>query len=713
MTRASDWRSWGALLGWLLWGLTGASLAAERTGVRDLAGPWQYVVGELGAPPKALPTGLVLPTMRVPSNWYRQGLDHAGVVWLMREVELEDAPAWVLHFQGVDYGAEVFLDGQKLGGHQGYFAPFSVRVPPEVTPGRHLLAVRVDSPNERPADFSLHKRLIKGVLNHHDTRPGGAWSMFGQDANTGGIWGAVSLVPLQAGWLEEARAVTLEASESLARLEVSARLTHTVGTGPLTVRYRIDDSKGRKVAEGLLLPKGERLSAEVRLERPRRWWPAELGTPELYRLHLRVEGERGADSLAVPFGVRTVERDAQGRILLNGRPFFLRGTNYIPSLYLAELTDGRLQRDLALMRKAHVNAVRVHAHVTHPDFYALADREGLLVWQDFPLQWGYQEGEAFTQEAVRQLRELLGMLGHHPSVFFWSAHNEAPWSSDWMVYKYPDYDPEQNRALDQELGRVLATEDPSRPSQQNSPPAEHLWMGWYSGTWRDFRKSTSQSLVSEFGAQAVPDLSTLQTFLTPGQLWPIEGSNLEVWSYHNFQLKELTEIAKVPVGKSVEELIRNTQRYQARLTQFAAESLRLQKWQPVAGVFQFMFVEHWPSVNWGVVDYLRNPKPGHAALARAYQPLLPIASTRGTLPGLWVYVVNDGMEPLDGVRLLIQSTPGGRARETKVSVPANGVRPLELSVPLPAKGQALHLRLVGPGGKVLSENVYPPGFFEP
>jgi beta-mannosidase len=238
-------------------------------------------------------------------------------------------------------------------------------------------------------------------------------------------------------------------------------------------------------------------------------------------------------------------------------------------------------------------------------------------------------------------------------------------------------------------------------------------MGWYSGTWRDFRKPTSQSLVSEFGAQAVPDLSTLQTFLAPGQLWPIEGGNLEVWSYHNFQLKELTEIAKVPVGKSVEELISNTQRYQARLTQFAAESLRLQKWQPVAGVFQFMFVEHWPSVNWGVVDYLRTPKPGHAALARAYQPLLPIASTRGARPGLGLYVVNDGLEPLEGVRLVVSSTPGGRGRETKVSVPANGVRPLDLSLPLPAKGQSLHLRLVGAGGKVLSENVYPPGFFEP
>jgi beta-mannosidase len=701
------------LLGLLLWALSGAPLAMERTGARGLAGTWQYVVGDMDSPPTVLPTGLSLPGMPVPSNWYRHGLERAGVVWLLREVELGEAPAWVLHFQGVDYAADVFLDGQKLGSHQGYFAPFTVRVPPGTKPGKHLLAVRVDSPSEEPEDFSLRKRLIKGVLSHHDTRPGGAWSTRGQEANTGGIWGAVSLVPLQAGWLEEARAVTLEASEAGARLEVSARLTHTVGPGPITVRYRIDDPKGRSVAEGALLPHGKRLSAEVRLEQPRRWWPVELGSPELYRLHLSVQGSGSADTLSVPFGIRTVTRDALGRLVINGQPVFLRGTNYIPSLYLADLTDGRLQKDVALMRAAHINAVRVHAHVTHPDFYTLADREGLLVWQDFPLQWGYQDTEAFTREAVRQLREMLGMLGHHPSIVFWSAHNEAPWSSDWMMFKYPDYDPEQNRALDMALGAVLATEDPSRPAQQNSPPAEHLWMGWYSGTYRDFRKPTSQPLVSEFGAQAVPDLATLKTFLQPGQLWPIEGPNAEVWGYHNFQLKELTEIAKVPVGKSVEELIANTQGYQARLNQFAAESLRLQKWQPVAGIFQFMFVEHWPSVNWGVVDYLRNPKPGHAALGRAYQPLLPIAATRGGKPGLWLYVVNDGLEPLEGARLLVSSSPGGSRREAKVSVPANAVLPLDLSVPLPGKGQGLQLRLVGPKGKVLSENVYPPGYFAP
>ena len=79
-------------------------------------------------------------------------------------------------------------------------------------------------------------------------------------------------------------------------------------------------------------------------------------------------------------------------------------------------------------------------------------------------------------------------------------------------------------------------------------------------------------------------------------------------------------------GESVTELIANTQRYQAELLQFAAESYRRQKHAPVGAIFQFMFNECWPSANFGIVDYWRRPKPGFAALARAYQPVLPSIS---------------------------------------------------------------------------------------
>ena len=78
----------------------------------------------------------------------------------------------------------------------------------------------------------------------------------------------------------------------------------------------------------------------------------------------------------------------------------------------------------------------------------------MLVWQDFPLQWGYDDSPEFANEAVRQAKAMLTVLHHHPSIFAWSGHNEPPWNAPWMKYKYPDYKPQQNRYLTDAVGAV-------------------------------------------------------------------------------------------------------------------------------------------------------------------------------------------------------------------------------------------------------------------
>jgi beta-mannosidase len=716
-----------------------------REGAVSLDGEWRYVVGELAAPP-APPLDPRLPRMRVPSNWFREGQDVSGVVWFLREVELPGggaggagggrggAQAWALELDGVDYAADVYWDGRRVGGHRGYFAPFTVPLPPEATRGggRHLLAVRVDSPLEGPEAFSQRKTLVKGVLSHHDTRPGGAWSPRGQEQNTGGIWGSVRLVPVRTALLASARALTLSADEAGARLRLEVALRPRGDARPgARVTYAVRGPTGALLAAGAF-PGGvqaaggdggaggeggglQRLRAEVVLRRPARWWPRELGPSPLHRLEVAVEGPGGArDAASLPFGVRTVEEDRDGRLRVNGVPVFLRGVNHIPTLYLAGSTAAGHARDLALMREAHVNAVRVHAHVASPAFYAEADASGMLVYQDLPLQWGYEDSPAFHAHALEQARELVEAVGHHPSVVHWTAHNEAPWSSEWMRHKYPRWDPDQNRALDAALLSALREADPTRPVRGNSHPSEHLWLGWYAGAVGDFRQPTAVVLPTEFGAQAVPAVETLRTFLREEQLWPLEGETLAVWEYHGFQKKELTELAKVPLGRSVEELVAHSQGYQAHLLQVAAESLRLQKWQPVAGLFQFMFSEHWPSISWGVVDHLRRPKRGYAALARAYQPLLPAAARHPGADRLAVYVVNDGRQSLPGLVLRAEGGRGARAWRAAlpVDVPADAVARPPFTLPLPPRGEPLELWLEDGRGRRLAANAYAPGFFE-
>lgn len=585
----------------------------------------------------------------IPNNWYLAGLDFSGPVWHKKSFNLDKKQLnqqAFLQFKAVDYAADVWLNGQYLGYHQGYFEPFGFDVSGLLKQTDNLLVVRVDSPYEPVGDvWSLHKQLIKGVLNHHDTRPAGAWSVNGQDANSGGIWQepiihfSDKLAVKQFNI--EAILPTTPLPEVLENVALKLKLhVATQEAIPLRIRATIEQLNGsdkKSPIQFTIHPEQlQKLSTEqylleqdIDLQKIKTWWPLHYGEAAVYRIKLDIfdENKQLLEQVSQRFALRTVHYDQRElAFFINGKRFFIKGTNYIASPWLASMNRERYSQDLQLMQQAHINAIRVHAHVAGQDLYDIADELGMLIWQDFPLQWGYDDSEAFATEAARQAQAMLDMLQQHPSVFAWSGHNEPPWNAPWMKYKYPNYKPQQNRLLTAMVAGVLAN-DHSRYNHDYSATDEHLWMGWYSGNWRDHGKRTKVSIVSEFGAQALPDVNVLKTIIPAADLWPKsldpQDPAWQSWDYHNFQVNETFKIVGIDRGNSIESFVQNSQQYQAKLTQLAAESYRRQRYQPVAAIFQFMFNETWPSINWGVVDYTRQPKQGYWALKQAYQPILP------------------------------------------------------------------------------------------
>ncbi len=639
--------------------------------------------------------------IQVPANWFLEGQDIHGAAWYCRRFTLPLAVAsdfdaasslLKLQFDGVDYAADVWLNGQYLGFHEGYFQPFGFDLARLINPtGPNELLVRVNSPREQEgADWSLRKRLIKGVLSHHDTRPGGAWSDRGQEQNTGGIWAPVSLLTADTVMVDQLKVTPkLNADgsgEAAVVLEVSngSDRTQVVNlTAQLLPENFSEAAQPERTVRHRIPPGGAKIHLKLAHPNPKLWWTWDQGNPHLYRLDVRVnsfDGQATADGSPPPpsrllhqtsevFGFRTIERRAEDMAwYLNGRKIFIRGTNYIGSQWLSEMTPARFQQDMDLIRRANVNAVRVHAHVTGREFYHQGDRQGILIWQDFPLQWGYEDTPEFLAEAKRQAENMQDLLHNHASVMAWSLHNEPPWDADWMKYKYESYDPKQNEQLDQDLYNHLFGRDPSRWLHLASLTSEHPWWGWYSLEPEAYDKVTMEPLITEFGAQALPGLPTLRSMFTPEQLWPDSDADWAAWDFHNFQQKETFEIAKVSQGSNIEEFISNSQTYQAELTQRAAEAYRRQRFQPVSAIFQFMFVENWPSINWAVVDHGRNLKPGYEALRLAYQPVLISAISseiEGQSVGQTTWTAgNEVVLDLWGINDLHQDFPDSQLRLT-------------------------------------------------
>lgn len=652
------------------------TLAEDTRPFLDLRGVWSVRrdTNFITSSTNTLKGNLQERTVEIPSNWYNQGIDTAGTLVFVRHFGLAAKPSedlFSLVFEGVDYEAEVVLNGTYLGKHIGYFQPFVFHIADCLRwNGDNILQVRVSSPKERPEDWSLRKRLIKGIFGHHDTRPGGAWSVRGQDANTGGIWGRVYIAAANSAEIRRVGITPLinEAEAASFLREVTsgqkptqpvrvALQTHIWANSPkqVTMRYTArctSDASSDSYQQQHNLHIGSNIVFDtITISKPLLWYTYDVGTPHLYTLETELLLTTPSVQKALPlraaarsdkFGIRTIRYDKpSGAWYLNGKRLFLRGTNYIGTQFLSTMTRTDYDRDAVMMRSANINAVRVHAHIARKEWYDACDSLGIVIWQDFPLQWGYSDDADVIQSASNQVKDMIAVLGNHPSVGAWCLHNEPPFDADWMQYKYPHYQPLQNRSMNHILTRIARHLDSTRYVHPFSATSEHRWEGWYFGSWTDYAKPTKEPLVTEFGAQALPGLETMRTIPGISATLPTTDSAWSAWEYHNFQKHETFHFAKVPTGSNIEEFVRHSQEHQAQVTSLAAESYRLQRFAPVGAIFQFMFVEAWASMNWAVVDYRRTPKEAYAALKETYQPIF-IATRFDTLQGkLHIALIND------------------------------------------------------------------------
>ncbi len=394
--------------------------------------------------------------------------------------------------------------------------------------------------------------------------------------------------------------VQKEAATVVARIDLGAKNNESISSISVVCR----DPEGKVVAEASKnAPFSEDLpsfSIGFVVPEPRLWWSWENGEQPMYSLSIKIDGEDSGEIFS--FGIRSIERRGE-TWFLNGRRLFLRGTNIIPAQWLSAYTPEQIEEDVSLMVEAGINIVRVHAHVNRREFYQACDRAGLMVWQDFPLQWSYQPSPDFAAKAVDQISSMVALLRSHPSIVAWCCHNEPVGQED---------------TLDPLLMQAVLSEDSSRIVRSHSDFKEHPYHGWYYGKLAEYAALPGQPLITEFGAQALPSVETLREIFKPEDLWP---PNWAKWAYHDFQYEQTFWIAGVEKGDSLEDFVRNSQQKQADIIRYASDAYRRARHAPIAGFFQFMFVDGWPSITWSVLDHRRRKKLGYEVLKEVCSPV--------------------------------------------------------------------------------------------
>jgi beta-mannosidase len=352
---------------------------------------------------------------------------------------------------------------------------------------------------------------------------------------------------------------------------------------------------------------------------------------------------------------------------------------------LADATRAELARDVDLAKLANLDLLRVHAHVTRPEFYEAADAAGLLLWQDFPLQWGYSRGA--RKQAALQARRMVDRLGHHPSIGTWCAHNE-PLAVDFQPgAPVPPkaaarvgasmFLPSWNKdVLDRSVSHAIHRADPTRavvvhsgvlPGVGSVGTDSHLYFGWYHGqmdglapTLRRFPRLGR--FVSEFGAQAVPASAD---FMEP-ERWPdLDWEHL--FEHHACQKRLFDTHVPPALFDTFAAWQLATQRYQAALIQLQVEDLRRLRRSPTGGFCQFCFADGHPAVTWSVLDHERVPKVGYAALRGSCRSVLPMLEPRRGL----VHVANETRTAYAGA--VVEVDIDGRRRRFTGDIAAGAV----------------------------------------
>jgi beta-galactosidase len=391
----------------------------------------------------------------VPANWEIEGFsrptfqdrgnnssDDIGLYRRSVNVPANFAGQQVLwHFDGVYDGAEVFVNGRRVGYHESGFTAFDIDVTPALQPGKpNLFAVRV------------YKKTPSGNMDKGDF-----WCL-------GGIYRDCYLVALPSVHVDDITIRTdLDAQYKDATLKTTVRVVGKAGS-KVTVTGELYGFDGKVVSLPAMQQGGTTdangvasLTLEAPVKSPK-LWSAEK--PNLYYVVLSLDSGGTTERVQERFGFRKIE-NRDGVLLWNGVPIKCTGTcrheEFSP--YGHALTEACWKTDVALMKAANINAIRTSHYNHSARFLELCDEAGFYVLDEVPFCWvsgdpivSLRNTDAVWAFILRS-KETLARDKNRPCVMAWSMGNES------------GYGPNAQSAFD-----FMKANDPTRPayiSQQN------------------------------------------------------------------------------------------------------------------------------------------------------------------------------------------------------------------------------------------------------
>lgn len=432
------------------------------------------------------------PTLWVPGDWNSQDdklLYYEGTIWYRKKFDYKKAGEnnrVFVHFGAINYEADVYLNGKKLGKHIGGFTPFGYEITQLLKPQGNTLVVKVDNKRHREGVPTLNTDW---------------W-------NYGGITRDVNLIELPQTYISDYKVQLTKGSST----QISGYIQLDGCTKQQKVYLSIPQLK---VNTEVSTDTSGLAVFSVDVKKIDLWSPE---NPKLYAVQLASQTDKVSDNI----GFRTIQVNGTD-ILLNGKSMFLRGISIHeenPLRGARANTEADARMLLTWAKELNCNYVRL-AHYPHSEYMVhLADQMGILVWEENPVYWTilWDNTETFAN-AKQQLTDLIQRDKNRACVIFWSMANETPVSD--ARTNFLKLLAEHARSLDNTRLISAALEvhtDQSKPKVKivEDPFAEYVdivnfneYVGWYDGlpekcdTMEWQIKYNKPVMISEFGGDAL------------------------------------------------------------------------------------------------------------------------------------------------------------------------------------------------------------------
>lgn len=575
--------------------------------------------------------------------------------FIVTECDLENTLK--LTFKGIDYSAQIYLNGHKLGSHEGMYIPFEAIINDHTIVGENTLVCVLEHAPFADAQpgYTSTTRYMKARFNYK-------WDFATRLVNLG-LYDEVTITKHKSCSISHSFvrpikqdngfkiAVQIELfgyNSADTSIQIDSEILTNNGVTLINKNYEFKVQTGYNT-----------FSATLQVDDPKLWFPNGYGEQILNDITISVLNDGiVSDSIAHKIGFRTLEYiHADGRtdalpycIVINGKRIFIKGSNLVPLCHMqGAITESVLREKLQSAKDCNINLFRIWGggHIESEAFYALCDQLGIMIFQEFTMSSsGCDDVPSKNPHFLELLHKVavhnIKLKRNHVSLTYWSGGNEL---TDSRYLGSTDHEGHPATFEDSTLSMLKGLVDTLSPDVRMLPssasgPNALLKVGdignnhdvhgpWsYLGVYEhyDFYNNSDSIVHGEFGCGGISNLDTLKRFLSPENLHLTTSHENKVWHHHSSGWDSYSVREQCMFGSlrdiPFEDYIKVNQYVQAESLRYSLEANRRRQWSCV-GQMTWQFNEPWTNIQCSnVLDYYGGKKLAYYFMADAYKSVL-------------------------------------------------------------------------------------------